>query len=394
MRADEPMGDRDGRRGVERPRAAACGGGDGGYRHRDPGGGLTGSITISGSSTVEPISSLVAELFNETNPDVAISVDGPGTGDGFELFCSGETDISDASRPIDEEEVAACEDNGIEYSELEVAFDGITVMTNPANAGRLPHDRGSLRAVRSRVGGVIDWNDAELARGRGRAAPATSPTHRSRSPRPGEESGTYDAFIELSGIPDLAIERGLAEAEASGLRKDYRASAERQRDPPGDRRVTVRDRLRRVRLRRRGRRSGEGDPGRRGRWMRRTRRRRRSPTPRTPVPIAVHLRQHREGRGERGPESVRRLLPDRRGPHRRGRGGRVRPAAGRTGSTRRGAAWKEGPRSSRHPCQPLRPRRRCAGTRVVAGRSGAMRALFRTRGAGCPSRSASRSSSR
>ena len=67
--------------------------------------GLTGSITISGSSTVEPISGLVAELFNEPNPDVQISVDGPGTGDGFELFCTGEIDIADASRAIDEDEV-------------------------------------------------------------------------------------------------------------------------------------------------------------------------------------------------------------------------------------------------------------------------------------------------
>ena len=65
---------------------------------------LTGEIAISGSSTVLPISQLVAETFNETNPDVAISVDGPGTGDGFKLFCAGETDISDASRAIKDAE--------------------------------------------------------------------------------------------------------------------------------------------------------------------------------------------------------------------------------------------------------------------------------------------------
>ena len=56
-----------------------------------------------------------------------IAVDGPGTGDGFELFCQGETDISDASRAIDEEEAAACADAGIEYTELKIAYDGITV---------------------------------------------------------------------------------------------------------------------------------------------------------------------------------------------------------------------------------------------------------------------------
>jgi phosphate transport system substrate-binding protein len=63
----------------------------------------SGEVSVSGSSTVEPITSLVAELYAEENPDVSVRVDGPGTGDGFVLFCSGETDISDASRPIKDE---------------------------------------------------------------------------------------------------------------------------------------------------------------------------------------------------------------------------------------------------------------------------------------------------
>src|ERR671914_305173 len=79
--------------------------------------------------SVGPISSLVAEFFAEQSPEVSVSVEGPGTGDGFELFCEGETDISDASRPIDPEEAAVCEENGIEYTELEVALDGISVLT-------------------------------------------------------------------------------------------------------------------------------------------------------------------------------------------------------------------------------------------------------------------------
>lgn len=87
------------------------------------------SIVVSGSSTVEPITSLVAEKFLETN-DVGFEVDGPGTGDGFELFCSGETDISDASRAIKEEEKAACEDAGIEYVELQIGIDGLSVLTS------------------------------------------------------------------------------------------------------------------------------------------------------------------------------------------------------------------------------------------------------------------------
>lgn len=91
--------------------------------------GVSGEIAISGSSTVEPISSLAAEGFSGVNPDVSISVDGPGTGDGFELFCSGETDISDASRPIEEEEIAACEDAGIEFIELQIGLDGLSILT-------------------------------------------------------------------------------------------------------------------------------------------------------------------------------------------------------------------------------------------------------------------------
>src|ERR671923_168251 len=112
---------------------AACGGTSGDGAGAGGQSGLTGDIFISGSSTVEPISSLVAELFVEENPDVSITVEGPGTGDGFELFCNGETDISDASRPIEQEEIDACEANGIEYTELEVALDGISVLTSPNN---------------------------------------------------------------------------------------------------------------------------------------------------------------------------------------------------------------------------------------------------------------------
>ena len=110
-------------------------------------GGLSGSITVSGSSTVLPISNLVAELFAGQNPDVQVSVDGPGTGDGFVLFCKGETDISDASRPIEDDEKTACSDAGIDYVELAVAFDGITVMTNPQNSAVTCLNSGDLYAL-------------------------------------------------------------------------------------------------------------------------------------------------------------------------------------------------------------------------------------------------------
>ena len=124
-------------------------------------GSLSGSITVSGSSTVLPISNLVAELFSEQNPDVQVSVDGPGTGDGFVLFCKGETDISDASRPIADDEKKACSDGGINYVELPIAFDGITVMTNPQNSAVSCLDSGDLYALFGpQSEGIDTWDGA------------------------------------------------------------------------------------------------------------------------------------------------------------------------------------------------------------------------------------------
>jgi phosphate transport system substrate-binding protein len=198
---------------------AACGG-DGGANDD----GLTGSITISGSSTVEPVSSVVAEIFNETSPDVAISVDGPGTGDGFELFCNGETDISDASRPIEEVEVKLCEKNGVEYTELEVALDGLTVMTSPDNADVTCLNDGDLYALFGPESEGIDtWAGADsLAAEVG--GNGGFPDASLEITAPGQESGTYDAFIELSGIPDIAEAQGLPEDDWESLRNDYQAS--------------------------------------------------------------------------------------------------------------------------------------------------------------------------
>ena len=139
------------------------------------------------------------EIFSETNPDVAISVDGPAAGDGFELFCNSETDISDASRPIGPT-VKACKQNGIEYTELEVALDGVTVMTNPENSSVSCLNGGDLYALfgpesdsfdswaaadplASEVGGTGGFPDAPL-----------------EITAPGGGVSTYDAFIELTGI--------------------------------------------------------------------------------------------------------------------------------------------------------------------------------------------------
>ena len=90
-------------------------------------------ITVDGSSTVYPITEAVAEEFQKKNRDVKVTVGISGTGGGFKKFCNGETDISDASRPIKPSEVELCKKNRIEYIELPVAYDGLAVMVNPKN---------------------------------------------------------------------------------------------------------------------------------------------------------------------------------------------------------------------------------------------------------------------
>lgn len=93
-----------------------------------PSGDISGGVSVTGSSTVAPISSAVAQAFDAEN-GTSSTVDGPGTGDGMELFCQGEADITDASRTIDEDEAAACADAGVEYVEIEVGIDGMAVFT-------------------------------------------------------------------------------------------------------------------------------------------------------------------------------------------------------------------------------------------------------------------------
>ena len=111
---------------------AACGdethsSGSGGGGGKD----LSGSIKIDGSSTVGPFAQAAAEGFQGENPNVKVSVGTSGTGGGFEKFCAGETDISDASRPIkDDEEVPLCKKGGVTYKEIQVANDGIAVVSN------------------------------------------------------------------------------------------------------------------------------------------------------------------------------------------------------------------------------------------------------------------------
>lgn len=194
--------------------ATACGGDGNGA------GGLTGQLFISGSSTVEPITARVAERFAEENPDVAINVEGPGTSDGFELFCNGETDVQDASRAISEEEMAACQASGVEYVELFVAIDGLSVITSTENdfATCLAfEDLYALLGPESQ--GFEQWSDADALGEEVGASHVPYPDEPLVVTAPGEESGTYDSFVDLV-LADIAEERGQDEA----TRPDYQAS--------------------------------------------------------------------------------------------------------------------------------------------------------------------------
>jgi phosphate transport system substrate-binding protein len=193
---------------------------------------VTGSVKVSGSSTVQPISTAVAEAFEDDHDGVEITVDGPGTGDGFKLFCQGETDISDASRPIKKEEADACAEAGIEYIELKVAFDGLTVMTNPANTAAECLNFNDLYAlVGPESQGFAKWSDAgNLARELGSST--TFPDAPLEITAPGTESGTYDAFYEiaLEKKAKARAEEGKIEKDAKGgpkqkVRPDYSSQA-------------------------------------------------------------------------------------------------------------------------------------------------------------------------
>ncbi len=176
---------------------------------------VEGAVNISGSSTVEPVSAKVAELAEDAGSAIQVTVDGPGTGDGFAVFCEGETDISDASRAIKEEEAATCEENGINYVELKIAFDGIAVLTNPANADVTCLTFEQIYALMGpeAEGTVSNWSDADAA----------LPDASFDISAPGPESGTYDSFIEIV-LEGLAEENGIEEEPF--IRQDFSGNAD------------------------------------------------------------------------------------------------------------------------------------------------------------------------
>jgi len=192
------------------------------------GGDVSGELVLSGSSTVEPISIAVATAFSESNPDVAISVTGPGTGDGFAQFCAGETDISDASRAIHDDEAQACADNGIDFIELKIAVDGLSVVTSAQDDAIECLSFVDLYALLGPdATGSSNWSDA-TERADEYAATVTDfgavntpyPDADLTVTGPGEESGTFDSFVELVIAP---VGEALGVEDAT-VRPDYTAS--------------------------------------------------------------------------------------------------------------------------------------------------------------------------
>lgn len=199
---------------------AACGGSDSTGTTSAPG-TSSASIFISGSSTVEPISSRNAEKFQAAYPNVGINVEGPGTGDGFKKFCSGESDISDASRAIKESEAADCAANGVEYVELQIAIDGLSVITSTDNTAVDCLTFADLYAlVGPESTGFRSWTDADALAAQLAGTTAPYPDAPLVVTAPGEESGTYDTFVELV-LKGIADERG----QDAVSRPDYQASA-------------------------------------------------------------------------------------------------------------------------------------------------------------------------
>jgi phosphate transport system substrate-binding protein len=165
-------------------------------------GNVSGSIKIDGSSTVGPLSEAAAELFREDNPDVKVTVGISGTGGGFEKFCAGETDISDASRPIEPEEVAACKKEGVAYGEAQVANDGLAVVVNPENDWADCITTAELKKIWEPGSKVNNWNQVK----------SSFPDEKMELFGAGTDSGTFEYFNEAIN------------GDKAATRKDYSPS--------------------------------------------------------------------------------------------------------------------------------------------------------------------------
>jgi phosphate transport system substrate-binding protein len=176
---------------------AACGGqsdaGSGG-ESGDSGSGesVSGEIVIDGSSTVQPLAAVAGELYREENSGVNVTVGTAGTGGGFEKFCLGETDISNASRPIEEDEVKICKKNGVEYTELQVATDALTVVVSADNGFITCLTTDELKTLwePAAEGKITTWDQVN----------PEFPAEKIELYGPGTDSGTFDYFTdEING---------------------------------------------------------------------------------------------------------------------------------------------------------------------------------------------------
>lgn len=181
--------------------AAACGN-SGGSGSNDALKSLTGSINVDGSSTVYPISQAVAEEFGKDATKVKVTIGESGTGGGFEKFCRGEIDISDASRPIKDEEKAKCTAAGIGFTELKIAIDGLSVLVNPQNTWVDCLTKDELKRIWEPNSKVKNWSQVR----------AGFPNKPLTLYGPGTASGTFDYFTK-----EMVGEEGAS-------RSDYNAS--------------------------------------------------------------------------------------------------------------------------------------------------------------------------
>jgi phosphate transport system substrate-binding protein len=178
--------------------AAACGGDD--ETSNGSGAGATiqklgGDVRIDGSSTVYPLTEAAAELFMEEQPYVRVTVGQSGTGGGFEKFCNGKTNISDASRPIKDEEKAKCEAKGITYEDFHVANDAITVVVNKDVDFTDCLTVAQLKKIWEPKSKVNNWNRVD----------PKFPNKPLKLFGPGKDSGTFDFFTkEINGEEDAS----------------------------------------------------------------------------------------------------------------------------------------------------------------------------------------------
>jgi phosphate transport system substrate-binding protein len=163
---------------------------------------LSGRIEADGSSTVAPLVTLAAERFRKQEPGVKVTVGVSGTGGGFERFCAGETDLSDASRPIEDEEKAACEKKHIQFRELQVANDGLTIVVNPDNDWVDCLTVDQLKKIWEPGSKVKSWKDVD----------DSFPDEKLELFGPGTDSGTFDYFT------------GAIVGEEGASRSDYSAT--------------------------------------------------------------------------------------------------------------------------------------------------------------------------